>query len=74
MDVLTVRTGNIDANIPTIGSKMVAQKVIDCFNALQHRYDQFLIHVFSVETYQLGETYVRLQRPENRFYSKYDNR
>lgn len=52
-DILTVQTKPLDLLLPTIGGKKVAENVLNLLSKV--KYDQMVIHAFSVGGYQLGE-------------------
>lgn len=59
-DILTVQTSPIDLLLPSIGGKRVAKNVYNFLNKLTPKYDEILVHAFSVGGYQLGEFLDRL--------------
>lgn len=59
-DILTVQTSPIDLLLPSVGGRKVAQNVFNFLKELSPRYDEILVHAFSVGGYQLGELLQRL--------------
>ena len=63
-DVLIVRTSILDTLFPPIGSQIVAQNVVKVLSDLNSKYDEIVIHAFSVGGYQFGEVLVQLTQHE----------
>ncbi len=60
-DILTVQTSPFDLLLPSLGGRKVAQNVFNFLTReLVPRYDEVLVHAFSVGGYQLGELLQRL--------------
>ena len=64
-DVLTIKTTVKDILIPVLGSQVVAQRMLDFLKAHQS-YDNIIVHLFSVGSYQLGEVLVKMNNIENK--------
>lgn len=59
-DVMTVRTSPMDLLLPAVGGARIASTVFDFLTHIQPRYDQVLVHAFSVGGYQLSEFMFKL--------------
>lgn len=59
-DVLSVRTGPLDLLFPKIGGAYNARVVYDYLQSLRPRYDEILVHAFSVGAYQYAEVLYRI--------------
>jgi hypothetical protein len=65
-DVLTVKIAVSDFLIPSRGSQVVAQNIVDFLKNNDSQYPTFIFHAFSVGAYQMGEVFVRLKKDENK--------
>lgn len=54
-DILTLQTSPMDLLLPKIGGRRNAMNVFNFLSTIQPRYDQVLVHAFSVGGYQLCE-------------------
>ena len=59
-DILTVRTSPFDLLLPLTGGRRVAVNVFNFLSKLKPRYDEIIVHAFSVGGYQMGEFFNRL--------------
>lgn len=59
-DVLSVRTGPTDLLFPKLGGAHIARVVYDYIQSQRPRYDEVLVHAFSVGAYQLSEVLYRI--------------
>lgn len=66
-DVLTVTVQVIDFLIPTKGSQVVAQDIVDFLKEHDTKYPTFIFHAFSVGAYQMGEVFVQLKKDQNQY-------
>jgi len=64
-DVLTVKIQVLDFLIPSRGSHIVAQNIVDFLRDHDSKYPTFIFHAFSVGAYQMGEVFVHLRKYEN---------
>ncbi len=60
-DVLTVRISPKDFLLPPIGSKVIATNLVNYLNQISPKYDEIVIHAFSVGVYQYGEMLLKLR-------------
>lgn len=58
-DMLTVKTNVLDVLYPINGSQKIAKNVVHFLEHAHHKYDDILIHAFSIGTYQFGEVLVQ---------------
>ena len=70
-DNLYFRTRILDLLLPTMGTQIIAQNVVDVLQVLKHQYDNIVVHTFSVGGYQFGEVLVRLKRQQNNRMKEY---
>jgi len=61
-DILTLQTSPLDLLLPTLGGTRNAQNVFDYLSAITPRYDEVLVHAFSVGGYQLSEFLARMSK------------
>lgn len=61
-DVLTVRTAPLDLLLPTIGGAKIARILVEYLRSLRPRYDEIIVHAFSVGGYQLCELLCKMER------------
>lgn len=61
-DVLTVRTAPLDLLLPTVGGARIARTLVDYLQCLRPRYDEIVVHAFSVGGYQLCEFLRQMER------------
>ncbi|CAG2116075.1 unnamed protein product [Medioppia subpectinata] len=59
-DVLTVKTSPLDLLLPPIGGQVVAANLIRYLSQINPKYDEIVIHAFSVGGYQYGEVMRKL--------------
>lgn len=64
-DVLTVKIQVLDFLIPSRGSHVVAQDIVDFLKEHDKKYPTFIFHAFSVGAYQMGEVFVHLRKDIN---------
>ena len=64
-DVLTVKIGILDFLIPSWGSHVIAQKIINFLRELDSEYQTIMFQAFSIGAYQMGEVFVHLKRRKN---------
>ena len=64
-DVLTVKIQVLDFLIPSRGSHVVAQNIVDFLREHDTKYPTFIFHAFSVGAYQMGEVFVHLKKGQN---------
>ena len=61
----------MDPIIPSLGSQITAQNVVDVLRTVGHHYEHVITHTFSAGCYQLGEVLVMMNKNENLSVAEY---